>query len=405
MVETTTNDFLKYQAQTTPYPLGMKVAFAYGSYIYSCDNKKYLDFVAGVSACSLGHQPKRVNDAIKAQLDRYSHVMVYGEYSQNPAVEYCKLLADNLPFPLKKTYLVNSGTEACEGALKLARRVTGRSQLISCNNAYHGNTMGSMSVMGFEERKQAFRPLLPDVDFITFNNIDDIQKISTKTAGVILESIQGGAGFIQSQNNFLEKVRARCTEVGAMMIIDEIQPGFGRTGKLFGFQNNDFIPDIIIIGKGMGGGMPVGAFVAADENMDLLTDNPKLGHITTFGGNPVIAAACLATLQEITETSLMADTLTKEKLFRSLLVHPLIKEIRGRGLMLALMTENESITNQIVLNCQDRGLILFWLLFEKCAVRITPPLTISENEIREGCAIIIEVCNEILEKNRTITVN
>ena len=405
MVETTTNDFLKYQAQTTPYPLGMKVAFAYGSYIYSCDNKKYLDFVAGVSACSLGHQPKRVNDAIKAQLDRYSHVMVYGEYSQNPAVEYCKLLADNLPFPLKKTYLVNSGTEACEGALKLARRVTGRSQLISCNNAYHGNTMGSMSVMGFEERKQAFRPLLPDVDFITFNNLDDIQKITTKTAGVILESIQGGAGFIQSQNNFLEKVRARCTEVGAMMIIDEIQPGFGRTGKLFGFQNHDFVPDIIIIGKGMGGGLPVGAFVASDENMDLLTDNPKLGHITTFGGNPVIAAACLATLQEITETSLMADTLTKEKLFRSLLVHPLIKEIRGRGLMLALMTENEAITNQIVLNCQDRGLILFWLLFEKCAVRITPPLTISEVEIREGCAIIIDVCNEILENNSTITVN
>lgn len=405
MVETTTNDFLKYQAQTTPYPLGMKVAFAYGSYIYSCDNKKYLDFVAGVSACSLGHQPKRVNDAIKAQLDRYSHVMVYGEYSQNPAVEYCKLLADNLPIPLKKTYLVNSGTEACEGALKLARRVTGRSQLISCNSAYHGNTMGSMSVMGFEERKQAFRPLLPDVDFITFNNIADIQKITTKTAGVILESIQGGAGFIQSQNNFLEKVRERCTEVGAMMIIDEIQPGFGRTGKLFGFQNHDFVPDIIIIGKGMGGGMPVGAFVASDKNMNLLTDNPKLGHITTFGGNPVIAAACLATLQEITETSLMADTLTKEKLFRSLLVHPLIKEIRGRGLMLALMTESEAITNKIVLNCQDRGLILFWLLFEKCAVRITPPLTISEDEIREGCAIIIDVCNEILANNSKITVN
>ena len=389
------NDFVKYQAQTTPYPLGMNVAFAYGSYIYSCDNKKYLDFVAGVSACSLGHQPKRVNDAIKSQLDRYSHVMVYGEYAQNPAVEYCKLLADHLPYPLEKTYLVNSGTEACEGALKLARRVTGRSQLISCNNAYHGNTMGSMSVMGFEERKQVFRPLIPDVDFITFNNLDDISKITTKTAGVILESIQGGAGFIQSQNNFLEKVRERCTEVGAMMIIDEIQPGFGRTGKLFGFENHNIVPDVIIIGKGMGGGMPVGAFVASAENMDLLTDNPKLGHITTFGGNPVIAAACLATLQEITESTLIDDTLTKEKLFRTLLVHPLIKEIRGRGLMLALMTENEDITNKIVLNCQDKGLILFWLLFEKCAVRITPPLTISENEIREGCAIILEVCDEI----------
>ncbi|MBC7643180.1 MAG: aspartate aminotransferase family protein [Flavobacterium sp.] len=375
----------------------MKVAFAFGSYIYSCDNKKYLDFVAGVSACSLGHQPKRVNDAIKAQLDRYSHVMVYGEYAQNPAVEYCKLLVQHIPKPLEKVYLVNSGTEACEGALKLARRVTGRSQLISCNNAYHGNTMGSMSVMGFEERKQVFRPLIPDVDFITFNNLDDINKITHKTAGVILESIQGGAGFIQSQNSFLEKVRERCTEVGALMIIDEIQPGFGRTGKLFGFQNHDFVPDIIIIGKGMGGGMPVGAFVASAKNMDLLTDNPKLGHITTFGGNPVIAAACLATLEEITETTIIADTLIKEKLLRELLVHPLIKEIRGKGLMLALMTENEEITNKIVLNCQDNGLILFWLLFEKCAVRITPPLTISENEIREGCAIILEVCDSILD--------
>ncbi len=389
-------DFFKYQAQTTPYPLGMQIAFAYGSYIYSCDNKKYLDFVAGVSACALGHQPKRVNDAIKAQLDRYSHVMVYGEYSQSPAVEYCKLLSENLPYPLEKTYLVNSGTEACEGALKLARRVTGRSQLISCNNAYHGNTMGSMSVMGFEERKQVFRPLIPDVDFITFNNEADIQKITDKTAGIILESIQGGAGFIQPENGFLNKVRARCTEVGAMMIIDEIQPGFGRTGKLFGFENYGFVPDIIIIGKGMGGGLPVGAFVASSENMDLLTENPKLGHITTFGGNPVIAAACLATLQEITETTLISDTLIKEKLFRELLVHPLIKEVRGLGLMLAIMTENEEITNKIVLNCQNKGLILFWLLFEKCAVRITPPLTISENEIREGCAIILEVCDAIL---------
>ncbi len=393
------SDFNKYQAQTTPYPLGMKVAFAYGSYIYSCDNKKYLDFVAGVSACALGHQPKRVNDAVKAQLDRYSHVMVYGEYSQNPAVEYCKLLADNLPFPLKKTYLVNSGTEACEGALKLARRVTGRSQLISCNNAYHGNTMGSMSVMGFEERKQAFRPLIPDVDFITFNNESDIEKITNKTAGIILESIQGGAGFIQPENGFLKKVRQRCSEVGAMMIIDEIQPGFGRTGKLFGFENYDCIPDIIIIGKGMGGGLPVGGFVASEEHMDLLTENPKLGHITTFGGNPVIAAACLATLQEITETNLISETLVKEKLFRELLVHPLIKEVRGIGLMLAIMTENEDITNKIVLNCQDKGLILFWLLFEKCAVRITPPLTISEDEIREGCAIILEVCDSITNQS------
>ena len=394
------NDFIKYQAQTSPYPLGMEVSHAIGSYIYDTNNKKYLDFVAGVSACTLGHQHPGVNQAIKDQLDKYSHVMVYGEYSQSPAVEYCKLMASLLPAPLDKTYLVNSGTEAIEGSLKLARRVTGRSQLISCHNAYHGNTMGSMSVMGFEERKQAFRPLIPDVDFITFNNEADLEKITTKTAGILLETIQGGAGFIQPHNDFLKKVRARCTEVGAMMILDEIQPGFGRTGKLFGFQNYDVVPDIVVMGKGMGGGMPVGAFTASSAMMDLLTENPKLGHITTFGGHPVIAAACLATLKELTQTNLMQQTLEKEKLFRSLLVHPLIKEIRGKGLMLAAMTADATITNEVILKCQDKGLILFWLLFEGCAIRITPPLTISNEEIREGCAIILEVMNEIMASQK-----
>ena len=392
------NDFIQYQAQTSPYPLGMEVSHAIGSYIYDTNNNRYLDFVAGVSACSLGHQHPRVNQAIKDQLDLYSHVMVYGEYSQSPAVEYCKLMASLLPAPLDKTYLVNSGTEAIEGALKLARRVTGRSQLISCHNAYHGNTMGSLSVMGYEERKQVFRPLIPDVEFITFNNEADLEKITTKTAGILLETIQGGAGFIQPENDFLKKVRHRCDEVGAMMILDEIQPGFGRTGKLFGFQNYDVIPDIVVMGKGMGGGMPVGAFTASAAKMDLLSHNPKLGHITTFGGHPVIAAACLATLKEITETTLMSDALAKEKLFRKLLVHPLIEEVRGKGLMLAAMTKNADITNEVILKCQDRGLILFWLLFEACAIRITPPLTISEEEIREGCAILLEVMDEVAQK-------
>jgi acetylornithine/N-succinyldiaminopimelate aminotransferase len=392
------NDFIQYQAQTSPYPLGMEVSHAVGSYIYDTNNNRYLDFVAGVSACSLGHQHPRVNQAIKDQLDLYSHVMVYGEYSQSPAVEYCKLMASLLPAPLDKTYLVNSGTEAIEGALKLARRVTGRSQLISCHNAYHGNTMGSLSVMGFEERKQVFRPLIPDVEFITFNNEADLEKITTKTAGILLETIQGGAGFIQPENGFLKKVRQRCDEVGAMMILDEIQPGFGRTGTLFGFQNYDVVPDIVVMGKGMGGGMPVGAFTASSTMMDLLSNNPKLGHITTFGGHPVIAAACLATLKEITETTLMADALAKEKLFRSLLVHPLIEEVRGKGLMLAAMTKTADITNEVILKCQDKGLILFWLLFESCAIRITPPLTISEEEIREGCAILLEVMDEVAQK-------
>lgn len=390
------NDFLKYQAQTSPHPLGMEVSHAKGSYIYDTAGNKYLDFVAGVSATTLGHQHPKVNQAIIDQLNKYSHVMVYGEYAQHPAVELCRLMAEHMPPQLNKTYLVNSGTEATEGALKLARRVTGRSQLISCFNAYHGNTMGSMSVMGFEERKQIFRPLIPDVDFITFNNEEDLQKITTKTAGIILETIQGGAGFIQPHNDFLKKVRQRCDEVGAIMILDEIQPGFGRTGKLFGFQNYDIVPDVVIMGKGMGGGMPVGAFTANEQMMDLLSHDPKLGHITTFGGHPVIAAACLATLKELVETDIMAQALEKEKLFRKLLVHPLIKEVRGEGLMLAPMTESADITNKVILRCQEKGLILFWLLFEGCAIRITPPLTITEDEIAEGCGIIIEVMNEIL---------
>lgn len=391
-------DFLKYQAQTSPYPLAMEVSYAKGSYIFDTAGKKYLDFVAGVSASSLGHQHPRVNQAIKEQLDKYSHVMVYGEYAQHPAVEFCKLLAKHLPEPLDKTYLVNSGTEATEGALKLARRVTGRSHLVSCFNAYHGNTMGSMSVMGFEERKQVFRPLVPDVDFITFNNEADIVKITTKTAGVILESIQGGAGFIEPENGFLRKIKARCDEVGALLILDEIQPGFGRTGKLFGFENYEVVPDIVIMGKGMGGGMPVGAFTAKAEYMDLLSDHPKLGHITTFGGHPVIAAACLATLREVTETDLIPQTLVKETLFRELLVHPLIQEVRGKGLMLAAMVETPEITNQVIFKCQDKGLILFWLLFEGRAIRITPPLNISEEEIREGCAIMLEALDEVMKE-------
>lgn len=350
-------DFFKYQAQTSPNPLAMEISHAKGSYIYDKNGKAYLDFVAGVSACTLGHQHPRVNNAIKEQLDKYSHVMVYGEYIQDPAVEFCKILAENIPAPLNKTYLVNSGTEATEGALKLARRVTGRSQLISCYNAYHGNTMGSMSVMGFEDRKRAFRPLLPDVDFIHFNCVEDLEKITTKTAGIILETIQGGAGFVELFDGFLTKVKKRCDEVGALMIVDEIQPGFGRTGTLFGFQNYDVVPDIIVMGKGMAGGMPVGAFTASDAHMDLLYDNPKFGHITTFGGHPVIAAASLATLKELVETDLMPQTLEKEKLFRQLLIHPLITEIRGRGLMIAPMTPSSDITNRVIIKCQEKGLI------------------------------------------------
>ena len=390
-----TSDFYKYQAQTTPHPLGMKISHAEGSYIYDSNQKAYLDFVAGVSACSLGHRHPKVIDAIKDQLDKYLHVMVYGEYIQEPAVELAKLLAANLPKSLEKTYLTNSGAEAIDGALKLARRVTGRSEIIAAHHAYHGNTMGALSVMGFEERKQPFRPLIPDVKFITFNNQDDLSQITTKTAAVILETIQGGAGFIEPKDGYLEKVRKQCDAVGALLILDEIQPGIGRTGKLFGFEYYNCTPDILVTGKGLGGGMPIGAFTSSSEYMDLLQDNPKLGHITTFGGHPVIAAAALATLKEITESNLMSQALEKEQLIRQHLKHPLISEIRGRGLMLAAITNSADITNDVILRCQDEGLILFWLLFEPCAIRITPPLTISNDEIIKGCMIITRVLDSI----------
>lgn len=388
-------DFLKYQAQTSPHPLALEVEHADGSYIYTTNGEKYLDFVAGVSSVSLGHRPKRVVKAIQDQLEKYMHVMVYGEYAQGPAIELCKLLAAHLPEPLNKTYLTNSGTEAIEGALKLARRFTGKTGILAAKNAYHGNTMGSLSLMTYEERQKPFRPLIGDVSHIEFNDLNDLEKITSKTAAVILETIQGGAGFILPQDDFLKKVKDRCVEVGALLILDEIQPGFGRTGKLFGFEDFDVVPDIVVMGKGMGGGLPIGAFTASEEMMDSLSDAPKMGHITTFGGNPVIASAALATLQELTETDLIPQSLEKEKLFRKLLVHPLIKEVRGKGLMLAPMFPSEEIANELVLRAQDKGLILFWLLFEKKAVRITPPLTISEEEIREGCGIILAILSEL----------
>jgi len=389
------DDFFKYQAQTTPHPLAMEISHAEGSYIFDSNNKAYLDFAAGVSACPLGHRHPKIISAIKEQVDKYLHVMVYGEYIQKPAVVLTKLLAKHLPKPLESTYLTNSGTEAIEGALKLARRYTGRSEIITAKKAYHGNTMGALSIMGFEERKQPFRPLIPDVRFITFNNPKDLIKITTKTAAVILETIQGAAGFIVPSNNYLQKVQKRCQEVGALLILDEIQPGIGRTGKLFGFENYNCIPDIVVTGKGLGGGMPIGAFTASKKMMDCLMDNPKLGHITTFGGHPVIASAALATLIEITQTNLIPDTLRKETLIKKHLKHPLIKEIRGKGLMLAAILPSSEVANRVILQCQQEGLILFWLLFEPSAIRITPPLTISDNELITGCNIIKNILDKI----------
>jgi len=388
-------DFYKHQTQTTQHPLAMEISHAKGSYIYDTKGVAHLDFVAGVSACSLGHSHPRVVKAITEQAQKYMHVMVYGEYIQRPAVSLTKLLAKHLPSPLETTYLVNSGTEAIEGALKLARRATGRAEILYANLAYHGNTMGALSVMGYEQRKEAFKPLLPECSAILFNCETCLEQITNNTAAVILETIQGGAGFIEPTNDYLAKVKQRCQQVGALLILDEIQPGFGRTGKLFGFMNYNVVPDILVMGKGMGGGLPIGAFTASKLLMDLLQEKPKLGHITTFGGNAVIAAAALATLKEITQSSLMQEALEKEILLRSLLVHKAIKEIRGTGLMLALIMETPAIANQVILRCKDKNLILFWLLFEPRAIRISPPLTISNAEIIEGCTILSQVLNEI----------
>lgn len=392
-MKTLHRDFLTYQAKTTPYPLGIEIDHAKGSYVYDSSGKSYLDFVAGVSACSLGHCHPNIVEAIKNQSERYLHVMVYGEFVQEPAVNLAKELAQELPESLGVTYLVNSGTEAIEGALKLAKRVTGRGELISANKAYHGSTHGALSLLGAEEQKKAYRPLLPGVSFIEFNDEKDLKKITSKTAAVLLETIQGGAGFILPENNYLRQVKKRCEEVGALLILDEIQPGFGRTGSLFGFQQFDVVPDILVMGKGMGGGLPIGAFSSSSDKMMQLTENPKLGHITTFGGNPLVAASALATLRTLKSEKLIEQVKEKENLFRSLLKHPAIKQINGTGLMLAPLFENEEIANKVVLGCMEKGLILFWLLWEKKAVRISPPLTISEEEIKKGCAII----NEVLE--------
>lgn len=388
-------DFLKYQAKTTPHPLGIVIDFAKGSYVYDNNGKSYLDFVAGVSACTLGHCHPKIVAAIKNQVDRYLHVMVYGEFALKPSVNLAKELANVLPKKLEVTYLVNSGTEAIEGAIKLAKRVTGRAELISADNAYHGSTHGSLSLLGAEQQKKAYRPLLPGVKFIKFNNQNDLEKISPKTAAVVLETIQGGAGFITPKNNYLKKIRKRCDSVGALLILDEIQPGFGRTGKLFGFEHYDVIPDILVMGKGMGGGLPIGAFSSSKESMNLLSENPKLGHITTFGGNPVIAAAALETLRVLKQEKIIQAIPEKERLFRKLLKHPLVKQINGKGLMLAPLFETEEIANKVVLKSMNKGLLLFWLLWEKKAIRISPPLNITKEEIEKGCTLLNEIFDEI----------
>jgi len=387
-------DFKKYQAQTSPNPMGIEVAKAQGSYIYDIHGKAYLDFVAGVSANVIGHQPATVIKAIEEQLHKYMHVMVYGEFVQEPQVLLAKKLAEIMPGDLSVTYLVNSGTEATEGAMKLAKHYTGRHEIIAAHKSYHGNTQGAMSVMDYAERKNPFMPLIPGIRFIHFNDLADLSKITHKTAAVILETIQGGAGFIEPKNDYLKAVKKRCEEVGALLILDEIQTGFARTGKMFGFENYQVIPDIVITGKALGGGMPIGAFTTTPKIMKVL-QKPAMGHITTFGGHPVIAAAALATINYLEQHKLHQEALRKEAIIRKTLKHPKIKEIRGKGLMLSLIMETPEQANNLVLKSLEKGLILFWLLYEKRAVRITPPLSISDDELQKGITIILSLLEEI----------
>ena len=383
--------FKRNQAQTFPFPSCLEIASAKDSYIYDVNGKKYLDFVAGVSSCTLGHSNPIITNAVKDQLDKYTHVMVYGEYIQSPQYKLASLLAENLPENLSCTYFTNSGAEAIEGAMKLAKRATGRSEIISCKNTYHGSTQGALSIMGNEEHKAKYRPLLPNCNQIIYNNEDSLNNITNQTAAVVVEPIQGATGFVTPTNNFLQKARKKCTETETLLIFDEIQTCYGRLGTLFGFETYDVIPDILCLAKGMGGGMPIGAFISSWEIMNLLTFEPKLGHITTFGGHPINCTASLACLQYLLTSDLMKEVERKEKLLRSYLKHPKIKEIRGNGLMLAIEFEDEELAKKVVERSLEKGLILFYFLFTKTAIRITPPLTISEDEIIKGCKIIKKI--------------
>ena len=389
------DNFNNFQAKTTPDPLKIVVKNAIGSYITDFDNKKYLDFIAGISACPLGHRHPKIIKAIKDQLNKYLHVMVYGEFALETTTDLAKEVIDLLPKNHQSIYFTNSGTEAIEGAIKLVKKATKKSKIIAAKNSYHGSTYGSLSLLGRRKQKIGYYPMMPNIRFIKFNSNSDINEIDNKTAGVILETIQGGAGFILPKPGYLQKIKERCEKVGALLILDEIQPGFGRTGHFFAFEKYNISPDILVLGKGMGGGLPIGAFTSSKKHMRLFEKKPRLGHITTFGGNPLVAAAALATIKEIKDTKLLDNISNKEYLFRKYLIHEKIKKINGKGLMLALIFESKEIANKLINECIKEGLLLFWLLWEKKAVRISPPLNIKNKEIKIGCDIIIKVLNRI----------
>lgn len=382
--------FLHNLAQTSPYPFLIPIERAEGVYLYGPDGKSYMDLISGIGVSAVGHRHPHVINAIKAQLDKHLHVMVYGEYIQSTPNALAQKLASLLPPSLNCSYFVNSGTEANEAALKLAKRVTGRTELVSFRKSYHGSTHGSMSVSGNEVKKLAFRPLLPDVRFIEFNKIEQLNQITTNTAGVIVETIQGDAGVRIPDYEYMQALRKRCDETGALLILDEIQCGMGRTGKLFAFEHYNIVPDVLTVAKAFGGGLPIGAFISSEENMKTLTHDPMLGHITTFGGNPVCCASALATLEVMENEKLIEQVEEKGKLIEQLLQHKKIKEVRRKGLLFAIDFDTADQVNNIVHYAKEKGVICYWFLSHPYSFRIAPPLTITKEEIKKACNIILE---------------
>ncbi len=388
------NDFLKYQAQISKTPLLINVKKATGSYVYDDNNKRYIDLVAGVSSCTLGHSHPSIIKAVKEQLDLHTHVMVYGEFIQQKPLELAILLAKYLPVKLNCTYLVNSGTEAIEGAIKLAKRKNRRKTVISCFNSYHGSTQGSLSAMGANYMKKNYEPLIPHHRNIRYNNFEDLSVLDKDVSSVIIEPVQGGTNFEVAQKKWLKEIRKICTKNSIELIYDEIQTGIGRTGKMFGYELSGVKPDIVCLAKGLGGGMPIGAFVSSKKNMSYLSVNPSLGHITTFGGHPVCCAAAVATIRTLTSNKIIEKVESKRQLFLEHLSHPKIKKIHGIGLMIAIELENEKSCNKFVKKALEKGVITFYFLFNKNCIRISPPLTISLNDIIESCSIIKNVLDD-----------
>ncbi len=381
--------FLRHVAQTSPGPLALEIERAEGCFLYDRGGKKYLDLIAGIGPSVLGHRHPQVQAAVEQQLNAYWHTLVYGEYVLAPQVEFAQLLAEHLP-GLDSVYFVNSGAEATEGAMKLAKRYTGRYQFIACRNAYHGSTQGAASLMSPTDFTLAFQPLLPGIQHIDFNHFADLEKIDRHTAAVIVETVQGEAGLIVPNADWLSALRARCTATGTLLILDEIQAGFGRTGSLFAFEQYGIIPDILLLAKGFGGGMPLGAFIARREVMQALTHDPVLGHITTFGGHPISCAAGLATLKVLLQSNLLAQIPEKEALFKKLLFHPAILELRSAGLWFAVDLGDFAKVQSAIRYCIEHGVVTDWFLFNDRSLRIAPPLTITLEEIRFACGVIVE---------------